>query len=161
VSSNAAGPAIVGDVMTGAFDRLSPHAKRALALAGSEAARLRHEHVEPEHVLLGLLACDGSVPERVLALSGIDLRTARQALEAMIGRGDADEQRTDMWPSPDTKRLAELASDEAQQGGARLVDPEHLLLALVREPGRVERMLNGFGLSAEAVRQKVLAAKSG
>lgn len=52
----------------------------------SEAARLRHREIEPEHMLLGLLA-QGGMAAAVLAAHGVTLARARSALDEMA---DAD-----------------------------------------------------------------------
>ena len=46
----------------------------------AEAARLRHREVEPEHMLLGLLA-QGGTAAAVLAAQGVTLARARAAIK--------------------------------------------------------------------------------
>ena len=48
----------------------------------TEAARLRHREVEPEHMLLGLLA-QGGTAAAVLAAQGVTLARARAAVDEM------------------------------------------------------------------------------
>ena len=48
----------------------------------AEAARLRHQEVEPEHMLLGLLA-QGGTAAAVLAAQGVTLPRARAAIDEM------------------------------------------------------------------------------
>lgn len=63
---------------------LSQACKQCLAFAAEEAKTLEHEHIGPEHVLLGVLRLHG--PEAgVLAGFGIALESAREAFRAWPG----------------------------------------------------------------------------
>ena len=54
--------------------------------AWSEAARLRHRQIEPEHLLLGLIA-QGGRAAAILGAHGVTLARARTAVDALA---DAD-----------------------------------------------------------------------
>ena len=58
--------------------------KMALTYCAEEADRLNHEHIGPEHLLLGLLHVDGSVAESILRGQGITLDAARSAITAGV-----------------------------------------------------------------------------
>jgi ATP-dependent Clp protease ATP-binding subunit ClpA len=55
----------------------SQEVKHVLNVAGEEADRLRHTHIGPEHLFLGLLNEDQSVAASVLNRQGITLDAAR------------------------------------------------------------------------------------
>ena len=80
----------------------------------AEAARLHHREVEPEHMLLGLLA-QGGTAAAVLAAQGVTLTRARAAIEEMA---DADLARVGI-SLPDALRPAPLSVEElpANAGG--------------------------------------------
>jgi ATP-dependent Clp protease ATP-binding subunit ClpA len=131
--------------------RLSDHTKRILASAAGEAARAQSNEITPDHVLLGILACEG-VPARALNALGVDLLKARTALGASAtGAGNAPEH---IRPSAHTARLIERAAQEAPDDESR-IEPEHLLLALVRDPGTASA-LERLGITSEDVRAKLL-----
>ena len=73
----------------------------------AEAARLRHQEVEPEHMLLGLLA-QGGTAAAVLAAHGVTLARARAAVDDMT---HADLARVGI-SLPDTLRLAPISAEE-------------------------------------------------
>lgn len=73
----------------------------------AEAARLRHQEVEPEHMLLGLLA-QGGTAAAVLAAHGVTLARARAAVDDMTR---ADLARVGI-SLPDTLRLAPISAEE-------------------------------------------------
>jgi len=60
--------------------RLTPRAKRVIALAVAEADRLRDRHIGPEHLLLGLVAAGEGVVAGVLTRLGVELEPARAAV---------------------------------------------------------------------------------
>jgi len=141
------------------MSRFNDRAKRVLGMAGSEATRLHRVIVEPEHVLLGLLTC-GGIPAKVLEDSGVKLEEARRAVEAMTGHGDKVEVPS-VAPAPGTWTIIELAADEADLAGEEIVRPEHVLLALVRQPGSATPVLDSFGVSGDLIRQRLASAPSG
>ena len=80
----------------------------------AEAARLRHREVEPEHMLLGLLALGGTAAA-VLAAQGVTLARARAAIKEMA---DTDFARVGI-SLPDALRPEPISAEEltANAGG--------------------------------------------
>ncbi|MEU3495811.1 Clp protease N-terminal domain-containing protein [Kitasatospora cineracea] len=84
------------------FERFAEEARRAVALAGTEARRMRHDHLGTEHLLLGLLAQPQDPAARVLGGFGLDLAGGRHAvLRALGGPG----------PERDAAALAAIGID--------------------------------------------------
>jgi ATP-dependent Clp protease ATP-binding subunit ClpA len=71
------------------FERFTDDARRAVVLAGEEAARLHHGWIGTEHLLLGVL-CSGGAPARLLADLGVDAAGVRADIVRIIGRGEDD-----------------------------------------------------------------------
>src|SRR5213592_4008188 len=117
----------------GPFDRFNDRAKRVLALAQDEAIRFYHNYIGTEHLLLGLVREGEGVAARVLDSLGVELSKVRTAVEFIIGRGDSTTSPSEITLSPRTKKVIELAIDEARKLGHSHVGTEHLLLGLVRE----------------------------
>jgi ATP-dependent Clp protease ATP-binding subunit ClpC len=61
---------------------LSNECKRILAYAAEEAQRLAHEHIGTEHLMLGILREKDCFAARLLHGRGMNLETARRAVEA-------------------------------------------------------------------------------
>jgi hypothetical protein len=61
---------------------LSHEAKRVLAYGAEEAERMGHKHIGSEHLLLGLLREEGSLPARLLRQHGIELGPTRARFAA-------------------------------------------------------------------------------
>jgi ATP-dependent Clp protease ATP-binding subunit ClpC len=125
-----------------------------LSLAQEEAERLNHSYIGSEHVLIGLLREEGGVAGRVLRELGLESNRVQAMVERMAGMG-ARTPFTKIDLSPSTKRILELAIDEARRMGQHYISTEHLLLGLVRQnEGVAMEVLKKFGVSAEQVRRQ-------
>jgi ATP-dependent Clp protease ATP-binding subunit ClpC len=61
---------------------LTPRAKRVFDLAEEEARRFNHNYISSEHLLLGLIREGEGLAAKVLAKLGVELESARQAIQA-------------------------------------------------------------------------------
>ncbi len=150
----------------GPFDRFNDRAKRVLALAQDEAIRFNHDYIGPEHLLLALIREGEGVAARALDSLGIDLGTARRNVEMTVHRGEAGPPPSEITLHPRTKRVIELAVEEAKARDDSKVGTEHLLLGLIRVAGEdaggvAAKMLASFGVAAERIRQEVIAKLGG
>jgi ATP-dependent Clp protease ATP-binding subunit ClpA len=142
---------------TGPFDRFTDRAKRVLALAQDEAMRFRHNYIGTEHLLLGLIREEEGVAARALQTLGAELSKARTAVGFIIGQGEAVTTPSEITLSPRTKKVIELAIDEARKLGHGRVGTEHLLLGLAREgEGIASGVLESLGITMEKVRRAVI-----
>jgi ATP-dependent Clp protease ATP-binding subunit ClpA len=142
----------------GPFDRFNDRAKRVLALAQDEAIRFNHNYIGTEHLLLGLVREGEGAAARALDSLGVELSKVRVSVESIIGRGDSTTTPTEITLSPRTKKVIELAIDEARKLGHSHVGTEHLLLGLVREGGHVgAKVLESLGVTLDKVREHVIA----
>jgi len=113
------------------MERFTQRARRVLSLAQEEAERMQHSYIGTEHLLLGLMREDGGVAGRVLRELGLDPNRVEQLVEKMTsGQKRAGVTRMDLAPA--TKKVLELAVDEARRMGHHYIGTEHLLLGLVR-----------------------------
>jgi Clp amino terminal domain, pathogenicity island component len=65
----------------------SEHARRVLDLARSEAERLGHRYLGPEHLVLGMLRDGDGGASRVLEAHGVHLAAAQAELRRLAARG--------------------------------------------------------------------------
>lgn len=143
----------------GPFDRFDVDGKQVLSLAQEEAIRLKHNYIGTEHLLLGLLRQEESVAARVLESLGVGLSKARTAVEYIIGPGTEPTAPSDITLSPRTKKVIELAMDEARRLGQGQAGSEHILLGIVREgQGIASGVIESSGVSLETVRERLLSA---
>jgi len=126
-----------------------------LSLAQEEAERLNHSYIGSEHVLIGLLQEDGGVAGRVLRELGLDAARVQAMVERMSGGPGTRTPFTKTELSPSTKRILELAVEEARRMGQHYISTEHLLLGLARQnEGLAMDVLRKFGISAEQIRRQ-------
>jgi len=139
------------------LDRFTKRARQVLFLAQSEAQQLGHRFIGTEHLLLGLLQEGEGGAARVLARSGVTLKQVRDMIEESMGRAEPVTSAASIQLNPGTKRVVELAFDEARRLDHQFVATEHLLSALVREGrGVAVGMLQALGVDLEALREQAL-----
>jgi ATP-dependent Clp protease ATP-binding subunit ClpC len=136
------------------MERFTQRARRVLSLAQEEAERLQHNYIGTEHLLLGLMREDGGVAGRVLRDLGLDPRRVEELVERLT-RASARTSSVQLDLSPGTKKVLELAVDEARRMGHHYIGTEHLLLGLVRQSeGVAIEVLKRLGVSPEEVRRQ-------
>ena len=137
------------------WERFTQRARRVLSLAQEEAERLSHSYIGSEHVLIGLLREDGGVAGRVLRELGLDTVRVQAMVERLSGGPGTRTPFTKTELSPSTKRILELAVEEARRMGQHYISTEHLLLGLARQnEGLAMDVLRKFGISAEQIRRQ-------
>jgi ATP-dependent Clp protease ATP-binding subunit ClpC len=108
--------------------------RSVLTMAREEAARLHHEYVGTEHILLGLIREGEGVAAAVLQSLRVDVAEVRRKLEATIGTGKAAQATgPDLPYTSRAKKVLELAMAEARELNHSYVGTEHLLLGLLAE----------------------------
>lgn len=138
------------------FERFTERARKVVYLAQQEAARLGHNVVGTEHLLLGLVAEGQGVAAKALENMGINLEQIRQEVERIIGIGETNPF-GEIPFTPRAKRVLELAVDEGRQLGHNYVGTEHILLGLIREgEGVAAQVLKNLGADLDKVRKEVL-----
>ena len=131
--------------------------RRALQLARDEAARLHHQYVGPEHILLGLIRDGEVVAARVLTNLKVDLKAIKQKIEQTMKPGGATVTGHDLPYTSRAKRILELAMMEARELDHAYVGTEHLLLGVLHEgESAAAQVLTGAGVSLEKVRAETL-----
>ncbi len=137
------------------WERFTQRARRVLGLAQEEAERLNHNYIGSEHVLIGLLREEGGVAGRVLRELGLDTARVQAMVERLAGGSGVRTPFTKVELSPSTKRVLELAVEEARRMGQHYISTEHLLLGLARQnEGLAIDVLRKFGISAEQIRRQ-------
>ena len=138
--------------MSDKLDRFTKRARRVLTLAQEEALRLNHNYIGTEHLLLGLVREENGVAVKVLRELGVEPGQVIRAVERTVGRGERPPFGKPTL-APRTKRVIELAVDEARLMGHHYIGTEHLLLGLVREgEGIAVNVLRGLGINLDRVR---------
>ena len=132
--------------------------RKVLAMAREEAARLHHEYVGTEHILLGLIREGEGVAAAVLNNLSVDLEDIQQKIEDTVKKGKAAQATgPDLPYTSRAKKVLELAMGEARELNHSYVGTEHLLLGLLREEkGIAAQVLTDAGVNLEAARAETL-----
>src|ERR671920_479469 len=132
--------------------------RKVLQMAREEAARLHHEYVGTEHILLGLIREGEGVAAAVLTNLNVDLEDIQQKIEETVKKGKAAAAAgPDLPYTSRAKKVLELAMTEARELNHSYVGTEHLLLGLLREEkGIAAQVLTDAGVNLEAARAETL-----
>ena len=132
--------------------------RKVLAMAREEAARLHHEYVGTEHILLGLIREGEGVAAAVLQNLNVDLDEITQKIEETVKKGKAAQTTgPDLPYTSRAKKVLELAMAEARELTHSYVGTEHLLLGLLREEkGIAAQVLTDAQVTLEQARTETL-----
>ncbi len=140
--------------MSDKLERFTKHARQVLQIAQEEAVRLNHNYVGTEHLLLGLVKEENGLASRALRELGVTPSDVTRQVERMAPRNPRPPFGKPTL-TPRTKRVIEIAVEEAKQMGHSYIGTEHLLLGLSREAeGIAAEVLRSLGVSLESVRQQ-------
>lgn len=141
-------------------DRFTDGVKNAWKFAASEAAKLGSDYIGTEHLLLGIAHEKDSAGGKILNSLGVTVEAVEQLLSqysqgrSLFGTGE-------VYAAPRTKRVLEMAVEEANELGNSYVGTEHLLLAILHEGGGLAvRILESFDVTQDKLQkafEKVLS----
>ena len=147
--------------------------KEVIALAITEARKFGHRYVGTEHLVLAMLQLSDGLPSKVLRQQGVQLETLREKVLAMLRssvdpthdlahsrHGDFEwvhqQELAKAFRSPKFWHTMILAGDSANRLGAGEIEPQHLLLALLRdETSSVAKMLHAKGVTLDWVHEQL------
>ncbi len=138
-------------------DRFTDRVRKVIYYARDEAARLQHDYIGTEHLLLGIVREGEGIAAKVLAKLELDFEQIQQAVENMVKSSGGTLTIGEIPFTPRAKRVLELAIEEARLLGHNYVGTEHLLLGLIREgEGVAAQVLAELGVDRKRVREEVL-----
>lgn len=133
-------------------DRYTDGLKKAWKFAGEEASKLGCDYLGTEHLLLGIAHEKDSAGGKILNSLGVTVEAMEPLL---VGEGKSGYfSRRELYVAPRTKRVLEMAVEEANDLGNSFVGTEHLLLAILREgSGIAIQILEHFGVTQEKLQK--------
>src|SRR6516164_548591 len=143
-------------------DKFTERVRKVIYLAREEAARLQHDYIGTEHLLLGVIREGEGIAATVLNNLVLDLDRIRQEVENMVSASGGTMTIGEIPFTPRAKRVLELAVEEARSLGHNYVGTEHLLLGLIREgEGVAAKVLLELGVDRKRVREETLKLLGG
>ena len=136
----------------------SDRVRKVLQIAREEAARLHHEYVGTEHILLGIIREGEGVAAAVLTNLNVDLEEIQQNIEAIVKKGKAAAAAgPDLPYTSRAKKVLEFAMSEARELNHAYVGTEHLLLGVLREEkGIGAQVLTAAGVTLQQARAETM-----
>lgn len=130
-------------------DRFTDGVKNAWKFAASEAARLGSDYIGTEHLLLGIAHEKDTAGGKILNSLGVTVEAVEQLL-SQYSQGRSLFSTGEVYAAPRTKRVLEMAVEEANELGNSYVGTEHLLLAILHEGGGLAvHILESFNVTQD------------
>ena len=140
------------------LNRFTEKAQDALRAAQTLAARLSHQHVDNEHLMVALLEQEQGIAPNILLKAGFDLEKLHRKLMAELERQPKVTVSGGASGMYLTQRLA-AALGNAEQEAKRMKDDfisvEHLLLALQAGDGFAGQLFREQGVTRERLEQAI------
>lgn len=100
--------------------------------ARKESRDFKHGYIGTEHILLGILN-EGGYAASVLNKNNIYSKDIREKIESYLGYGEVEVLSSDLLLTPRTKHLLDVSFEEVKNFNHKYVNPEHILLSLLKE----------------------------
>ncbi|MGR6320763.1 Clp protease N-terminal domain-containing protein [Micromonospora soli] len=138
------------------FERFTDRARRVMLLAQEEARSHRHDYIDTEHLLLGLIREGAGVGVTVLRNLVSSVEEIRGRTDAIIGFGHTAPI-GHIRLAPLAIRCLELSFHNALQLNHNYIGTEHLLLGLTSEGnGVAAKVLYWSGITQDVARDEVV-----
>jgi len=114
-------------------EMFSELARKAIEFARDEAARLRHDYIGTEHLLLGLIRLGEGMAIDIIGNIGLDLNELKASVEEVVQPSGGTMTMGQLPLTARAKKTLEVAGQEARALKSKEIDTEHLLLALLKD----------------------------
>ncbi|MCR5324416.1 MAG: ATP-dependent Clp protease ATP-binding subunit [Lachnospiraceae bacterium] len=139
-------------------DRFTEQAREALNQASNVAARLAHNYIGTEHLLIGLTRTQG-VAAKVLEENLVDEEKLLELVNQLISPGTRVGLAENQNLTPRARRVIDRSFREAARLKSKKVGTEHLLIAILREGDCIAvRLLNTIGVNIQKLFYDTMAA---
>ena len=133
------------------FERYTEMARRVVFFARFEASQFGTPHIDPEHILLGILR---ESPDLLRSVAGPDaIETIRDRVRQQHPIREKIAESVDLPFSEEAKHVLNYALDEADQLKSRAITSKHILIGLLREENcPAQKILSELGVTSGTVR---------
>jgi len=133
------------------LSRFTEKAQQALAGSQKLAARMNHQQIDPEHLLLSLLDQESGLAAAILNKAGVSVDAITVKVQRDLEKLPRVTGGNDALPNPSgrVQKLVYTAEEDAKRLKDEYVSVEHLLLALTDDVGAAGQTLKQFGVSRE------------
>ncbi len=137
-------------------------ARKAIEYARDEAARLRHDYIGTEHLLLGLIRLGEGRAVEVIGNLGLDLDDLKASIEEVVQPSGGTMTMGQLPLTARAKKTLEVSGQEARALKSKDIDTEHILLALLKdEEGVAAQVLSTYEIDYKEAYEELKNIQSG
>ena len=137
------------------FDKFTEKAREVVQSAQEILARYKQTQLDTEHLLLAMLEQREGLALQVLDILKVEPRVLASKIESGLAQSPKvqySDSEAQIYITPRTKRVFDLAAEEAKRLQDNYIGVEHLLLGLVKEAeGGAARVLKQSGVDEEKI----------
>ncbi|MCP4631508.1 MAG: ATP-dependent Clp protease ATP-binding subunit [candidate division Zixibacteria bacterium] len=143
-------------------EMFTERARKSIEFARDEAARLKHDYIGTEHLLLGLLKLGEGNAVEILNNVGVELTELKQSIEDVVQPSGGTMTLGQLPLTARAKKTLEVSGNEARALKAKEIDTEHILLALLKdEEGVASQVLSMYELDYKEAYEELRNIQSG
>jgi ATP-dependent Clp protease ATP-binding subunit ClpC len=137
-------------------------ARKAIEYARDEAARLRHDYIGTEHLLLGLIRLGEGRAVEVINNLGLEIQDLKASIEEVVQPAGGTMTMGNLPLTARAKKTLEVSGQEARALKSKDIDTEHILLALLKdEEGVAAQVLSMYEIDYKEVYEELKNIQSG
>jgi len=137
-------------------------ARKAIEFARDEAARLRHDYIGTEHLLLGLIRYGEGKAIEIITNIGLDLNELKQSIEEVVQPSGGTMTMGQLPLTARAKKTLEVSGQEARALKSKDIDTEHILMALLKdEEGVAAQVLSMYDIDYKEAYEELKNINSG
>ncbi len=122
-------------------------ARKAIEYARDEAARLRHDYIGTEHLLLGLIRLGEGRAIEIINNLGLEVTDLKTSIEDVVQPSGGTMTMGQLPLTARAKKTLEVSGQEARALKSKDIDTEHILLALLKdEEGVASQVLSTYDI---------------
>jgi ATP-dependent Clp protease ATP-binding subunit ClpC len=143
-------------------EMFTERARKAIEYARDEAARLKHDYIGTEHLLLGLIRLGEGLAVEILNNIGIDTNELKASVEEMVQPSGGTMQMGQLPLTARAKKTLEVSGNEARALKSKDIDTQHILLALLKdEEGVAAQVMSMYDVDYKEVYEELRNIQSG
>jgi ATP-dependent Clp protease ATP-binding subunit ClpC len=137
-------------------------ARKAIEYGRDEAARLRHDYIGTEHLLLGLIRLGEGRAVEIINNLGLEIADLKASIEEVVQPAGGTMTMGQLPLTARAKKTLEVSGQEARALKAKDIDTEHILLALLKdEEGVAAQVLSMYEIDYKEVYEELKNIQSG
>ena len=138
------------------YELFTDSARRVILYSREEAEKLLQAYIDTEHLLLGLLREKTGFSYEIFNKRGININVLIRDIKNMSDRGRNLMIKGSIPFSPLAKKSLEYAIEEAQALEHKYINPEHILIGLLKEKrGKASAILKKLGFDIVTLREEI------